>query len=57
VTFYDVARLSQTLDDEAASGRPFLGETGLIVLKQVTLASMQASAEVLAGEGFFDPVE
>ena len=56
LTFYDVTRLSQTLDDECASGRMFFAEPGLVVLPAVTLAHMEAAAGTLASEGFFpDP--
>jgi hypothetical protein len=51
--FYDVVRLSQTLDDDCASGRSFLAEPGLIIVPSVTLAHMEAAARTLAGEGFF----
>lgn len=53
VTFYDMARLQQTLDDECASGRPFFTEPGLIVLPEVSLAIMEAAVRILAAEGFF----
>lgn len=53
VTFYDVGRLSQTLDDECASGRPFFTEPGLIVVPQVTRANMETAARALAAQGFF----
>lgn len=54
ITFYDVARLSQVLSDEARAGRPFVAEPGLIVLTEVTLTNMQSAAQALADEGFFD---
>jgi len=54
LTFYDVTRLSQTLDDESRTGRPFLADPGLIVLTEVTLANMEGAVRVLAKEGFFD---
>jgi hypothetical protein len=54
VIFYDVARLSQALDAECRSGRPFFAETGLIVLEEVTRANMENAARTLANEGFFD---
>lgn len=57
LTFFDVTRLSQELDDESKSGRPFLAEPGLVVLTQVTLANMEGAAQALAREGFFDGTE
>lgn len=54
VTFYDVTRLSQTLDDECAAGRRFFTEPGLIVVPEVTAENMEAAARTLATEGFFD---
>jgi len=53
VTFFDTERLRQELDQEAAAGRPFIGEPGLIVLMEVTGAAMEAAARTLANEGFF----
>ena len=60
VTFYDVVRLAQTLEDERRAGRAFLGEPGLIVLDEVTRSKMEDAAARLAREGFFDslrPIE
>jgi hypothetical protein len=53
VTFFDGVRLKQELDQEAASGRPFVAEPGLIVLTEVTLETMEHAARTLADEGFF----
>lgn len=53
LTFYDIARLSQTLEDECASGRMFFAEPGLVIVAEVTLANMERAARVLASEGFF----
>jgi hypothetical protein len=54
VVFYDVTRLSQTLEFQRESGRPFFAETGLIVLDEVTRTNMENAARTLANEGFFD---
>jgi hypothetical protein len=54
LTFYDVTRLSQTLDDDCAAGRRFFAEPGLIVLPEVTLANIEAAVRTLVAEGFFD---
>lgn len=53
LTFYDVARLSQTINDECSSGRMFFAEPGLVVLARVTRFNMETAAKTLAGEGFF----
>src|SRR5262245_9929411 len=53
LTFYDVIRLSQTLDDECATGRMFFTEPGLVVVPEVTRVNMEAAARALAAEGFF----
>ena len=53
VTFFDPVRLRQELEQEAESGRPFVGEHGLIVLTEVTRETMEIAARVLAEEGFF----
>jgi hypothetical protein len=54
VTFYDMSRLAQTLEDERRSGRPFFTEPRLIVVSDVTLDNMEVAASTLAEEGFFD---
>ena len=54
VVFFDVTRLSQDLEFERQSGRPFFAETGLIILDEVTRANMENAARTLANEGFFD---
>jgi hypothetical protein len=55
LTFYDVTRLSQTLNDDCASGRRFFAEPGLVVVPEVTRANMETAAATLAAEGFFRP--
>jgi hypothetical protein len=54
VTFFDCVRLKQELEQEAKSGRPFVGEPGLIVLSEVTRETMERAARTLADEGFFE---
>ena len=53
VVFYDAIRLAQDLEEEAAQGRPFIAERGLIVLQTVTLHNMSVAVERLASDGFF----
>lgn len=54
IFFFDPTRLAQELASEAASGRPFVAERGLIVVAEVTLENMEHAARTLAAEGFFD---
>lgn len=53
LTFYDLTRLSQTLEDECSSGRMFFSEPGLVVVPAVTRVNMEEAARTLASEGFF----
>jgi hypothetical protein len=55
VFFYDAIRLAQDLEAEAALGRPFIAEKGMIILTKVTLENMQKAIEVLDRNGFFGP--
>lgn len=54
VVFYDAVRLQQDLDDEAKAGNPFIAESGLIVVSEVTLENMEKAVCSLAEEGFFE---
>ena len=54
VTFYAASRLAYNLEREAQSGRPFIAEKGLIVLRSVTHAHMLEAVRTLADQGFFD---
>ncbi len=54
VVFYDPVRLAQDLATETESGRPFIGEPGLIVVADVTLANMELAVAKLTRESFFD---
>ncbi|TKD02247.1 hypothetical protein [Polyangium fumosum] len=56
LTFYDLTRLTQSLEDECSAGRRFFTEPGLVIVPEVTLANMEAAARELAREGFFDEV-
>jgi hypothetical protein len=53
VTFYNLTRLAQTLEDERQAGRPFFSEPGLIVVERVTHELMEAAVSALGREGFF----
>lgn len=54
MTFFDVTRLSQELDEDSRTGRPFFAEPGLVILTEVTLPNMETAARTLAKEGFFE---
>jgi hypothetical protein len=54
MSFYNLTRLGQTLDDQRLRGQPFFGEPGLVVVDAVTLENMEAAARELAQQGFFD---
>ncbi len=53
VFFYDPVRLRQDLDADAAEGRPYVAEPGLIVLPTVTRAAIQLAVERLVEDGYF----
>jgi hypothetical protein len=54
VVFWDAVRLQQDLEEEIASGRPFVAEPGMVVLKSVTLPNMEQAIQKLFEQGFFD---
>lgn len=54
VTFYDIVRLAQTMDDLIKQGRPGFAEPGLVILPEVTEEAIQNAAAMLYAEGFFD---
>lgn len=54
MTFFDMTRLSQELEEDCQAGKPFFAEPGLVILKEVTLPNMEAAARALAAEGFFE---
>jgi len=54
VFFYDCGRLQCELQEMAKHGRPFIAETGMIVLESVTLAAMELAVQKLYEEGYFD---
>jgi hypothetical protein len=53
LTFYDPVRLGQTLEDDARAGRPYFAEPGLVVLPEVSTASIQAAVPGLLQDGYF----
>ena len=53
VSFTDLARLEQTLADDARAGRPFHAEPGLIVLPELTPEAIQAAVSGLWRDGYF----
>ena len=54
LVFFDPVRLRQELEQETASGHPFIGEPGLVILPEVTRENMERAAAALCVEGFFD---
>jgi hypothetical protein len=54
VTFVDIQRLSQMLDDQIASGYSCYAEPGLVVVAEVTRINMEAAVRELIKENFFD---
>ncbi len=53
VTFYDLVRLTQTVEDDARSGTPYFTEPGLIIVPKVDREHMERAAAELARAGFF----
>jgi hypothetical protein len=54
IFFYDIVRLQQDLEECSKHGCTFIGDPGMIVLREITLATMQASVQLLYENGFFD---
>jgi hypothetical protein len=54
MTFYNTARMQQTLDDAVAQGEPFFSDPGLVIVTDVTPAIMEEAARHLAEHGFFE---
>ncbi len=55
--FSDPIRLQQTLEDDAASGRPYYTEPGLIVLPEVTTSAIQQAVPGLLRDGYFQTLK
>jgi hypothetical protein len=51
--FIDPVRLQQTLEEDAASGRPYYTEPGLIVLPEVTTEAIRQAVSGLLRDGYF----
>jgi hypothetical protein len=51
--FIDPVRLRQTLEDDAACGRPYFTEPGLVVVPEVTTQAIRQVVPSLVEEGFF----
>jgi hypothetical protein len=47
-------RLQQTLEDDAASGRPYFTDPGLVVIPEVTTQAIREAVPHLVAEGFFN---
>ncbi|MEC4817065.1 MAG: hypothetical protein SAK29_27920 [Scytonema sp. PMC 1069.18] len=57
VYFIDPVRLQQDLEAETELGSPFLAETGLIILPEVTREAMENAVRQLWAKGFFQSVK
>jgi hypothetical protein len=57
LVFYDAVRLQQDLDNEARAGSPYIAETGLIVLQEVTKENMELAVARLVDEGYFESLK
>ncbi len=55
VFFYAPARLAQDLQTEVKLGRPYLAEVGLIVVPEISEASMRLAVDRLHKDGWFTP--
>jgi hypothetical protein len=53
LTFIDVTRLGQTLEDDTALGRPYYAEPGLVVLPEVTRGAIQRAIDGLRHDAYF----
>lgn len=51
--FIDPVRLGQTLADDAATGRPYFTEPGLVVVPEITTEVIRRVVPRLVEEGFF----
>jgi hypothetical protein len=57
VFFIDPVRLQQDLEASVNCGKACLAEVNLIILPEVTVASIHKAVEELLGEGFFQHVK
>ncbi len=51
--FIDPIRLQQDLEEEARAGRPYFAEPGMVVLPEVTTASIREAVAGLWRDGYF----
>jgi hypothetical protein len=54
VYFIDPVRLKQDLDAEIEMGRPFIAQSGLIVVPEITIPEIKKILSEVASEGFFE---
>lgn len=57
VFFYDSVRLSQDLQAESKSGRPFIAEAGMIVVPEISEANMRLAVRQLHKENWFNHLQ
>jgi hypothetical protein len=54
LTFVDIHRLAQMLDDQAAAGLAYYAEPGLIIVTELNRSNIESSVHHLVSEHFFD---
>lgn len=54
VFFSTPGRLAGELAESAKHGEPFIVETGMIVVAEITLANLEAAVTQMVAEGYFD---
>lgn len=54
ITFVDLARLGQMLDDQREDGFSCYAEPGLVIVAEVSRVNMKAAVRELARDKFFD---
>ncbi|HZF52542.1 MAG TPA: hypothetical protein VE093_28000 [Polyangiaceae bacterium] len=54
LTFVDIHRLAQMLDDQVATGLAHYAEPGLVIVTELTRSNIEASIPHLVSEHFFD---
>ncbi len=57
VFFYDPVRLAQDLQASAEAGKPYVAELGMIVVPEISEASMRLAVQQLHKEGWFNHLQ
>lgn len=53
ILFYTIGRLQFELTASSKAGEPFIGESGMIVVEELTLEIMREAVQKLCHQGFF----